>query len=86
MGKTTRSYPYGYFRNPRGHRQARARGDRAIPPSSYDDISYGREHWLAQRLLRAMRRRGWPDSKIAARLARKFGWPGTTIVEMLRNW
>jgi len=74
MGKTRRSYPYDhtFFRNPRGQRAALIRGDRAVPPSAYDDRPFSREHIIPWKIAKNMRRRGCPDSKIAGCLVKKY--------------
>jgi len=87
MGKTRRSYPYDhtYFRRPRGHRAALRRGDRAVPPSDYDDLPFSREHGLPRKIAKIMRRRGWSDSKIAASLATKYRLTHRQILYILAS-
>lgn len=86
MGKTVRGFPHDVFRRPRGQRQALARGDRAVPPSAYDDVSFGREHYSCLTALKSMRRRGWPEAVIRARLATKFRLDAATISRLFRGY
>lgn len=43
MSRTLRRLPYSCFRNPHGRVAALQRGDRAVPPSAWDDIPFGND-------------------------------------------
>ena len=78
MGKTTKKYPWGYYRRFRNRRQAlQARYDNppirkgAIPPDSWDDIYHDRQAWQPSKLAWRMFEAGESYEAISKFLRRK---------------
>lgn len=92
MGKTIRRYPRGYFRCPRGHKQALSAYEhgelkrlRAVPPDAWDDIRISREALHPQELAHRYSEE-FSREEVIEFLMRRFGytseeandccWPG----------
>jgi len=73
MSNTFHYLPRGYFRHPRGKRQALINGSRngAIPPDSYDDLSFS-NHRCGWRIAENMLKEGFDSETITKKLIRKF--------------
>lgn len=74
MGKTYRKKPYGYYRHPKGSKQAKINGgrNRAIPPDAWEDVPPGRETEVPRKAASDMHSRGFSDEEIVKRVKRKF--------------
>ena len=79
MSRTIRNYPWGYFRHPKGGKQAEAAVDtgeakrrRAIPPNSWDDCLVGRESRIAGDQATKMDKQGVGKEEILRFLMRRF--------------
>jgi hypothetical protein len=73
MSRTIRHYPRGYFRYPRGRRQALINGVRhgAIPPDAYDDIPFS-DHMCGWRIAEDMLDNGYDPETITKKLVKRF--------------
>jgi hypothetical protein len=74
MSRTRRALPTGFFRYPRGHRQARAIGARAVPPHAWDDLTIaGMKEALTpvSRLMHASVGRAW--AQVRHRIQQRHG-------------
>jgi hypothetical protein len=77
MSKTIRRVPRGFFRSPKGHKQALINEVRhgAIPPDAWDDIPVAsrREGYTrAERITLDLLQKGYNDECVAKILTKKF--------------
>lgn len=83
MSKTYKRIPYGYFRDPKGHKKylmERTTKDegvpalryRAIPPDPWDDVQFDRQVWIPYQACGNMVRKGLQDDLIIRKLVGKF--------------
>ena len=74
MGKTYKTFAEGYFRSPRGRKQALLHGwrYRAIPPSAWDDISVDRHALLPYTLAKKFHESGLSREEAIRKLRKKF--------------
>jgi len=74
MSRTYKKYPYGYFRHPRGHRQALVNKVRpgAVPPDAWDDICVDNQCWKPHDIALALHKKGWDNDSIVRHLRLKF--------------
>ena len=81
MGKTYRELPRSQYRRPRGRVQALRRGDRAVPPSPWNDVEHDAECWLPWRLF--WRMAGADEAEVVAeRIGKKFKLSRAQVREM----
>jgi hypothetical protein len=75
MSRTYKKYTGGCFRNPRGHKQAMIAGvpKRAVPPSSYDDISYDKQCWLPYKVADGLAAQAVSYWEVVRHIKLKFG-------------
>lgn len=89
MSKTYRELPVRQCRAPRGRMAALRRGDRAIPPSAWDDIRYGGEVERPWDVLYSMVRRGDDPNAAVDRVVRRFHvaqWQKRRMRLTARDW
>jgi|TARA_Y100000310_G_scaffold23501_1_gene22541 hypothetical protein len=67
-----KSYWNKFFRRPKGRKNAVRNEARAIPPSSYDDISPAKENFRSWRAAERMYKRGFSDEMIIRCLRNKW--------------
>jgi hypothetical protein len=75
MSRTWKRYTGSCFRSPRGHRQALVAGvrKRAIPPDSWEDVSFDKQVFLPQRVADALAsKKGMSYNDIVQHVMRKF--------------
>lgn len=74
MSRTYKKIPHGYYRHPRGKKQALINGVRfkAIPPDSWEDEYFDKQVWLPQAQVEKMMAVGLSGEEIAHKLRRKF--------------
>lgn len=85
MSRTYKKTPYNSLRKPRGHKQARARGDRHVPPSAYEDLDYDSQTRLPYKIAAKELSRGKAVEKIAHKLKRKFGLTYRRALEIVEK-
>lgn len=80
MSRTLKRVPEGYFRRPKGHRQAlleKARTGklrrRAIPPSYWDDVQADKQCYVAMKVADGLAAKGVSYGEIVRKLMGKFG-------------
>lgn len=85
MGKTYKRYPMGYFRRPRGRKQALINHCRpgAIPPDAWDDIRACNLAWRPMEIARRLNDEGWKEEDIRKTLKNKFKLRPYEIREIL---
>jgi hypothetical protein len=74
MSRSYKKYYGNCYRNPHGHKQALIAGlpKRAIPPSSWDDISLDKHVMIPFRVAAGLKRRGESYEYIVKHLMKKF--------------
>jgi hypothetical protein len=71
MSRTLKRYPEGCLRNPRGHKQAAIRGERSVPPHSWEDIGHDKQCWLPFKIATGMAKALVEKEKIIEHLMKK---------------
>jgi len=72
MSRTLKRYPEGCLRNPKGHKQATIRGDRSVPPHSWEDIGHDKQCWLPFKIATGMAKALVEKEEIVEHLIKKF--------------
>lgn len=88
MGKTYKRLCVGYHRTPRGRKQALIQGGRskAVPPSSWDDISACDQAYLPYKLAGRFYDEGVPKEEAARKLKKKFRLKDWELSDALYMW
>ena len=73
MSRTLKRYPEGGLRNPKGHRQAIVRDDRAVPPDPWEDIQHDKQCFFPFKVAVGMAKNLVPREEIVRHLMKKFG-------------
>jgi hypothetical protein len=87
MGKTYRRKSYGYFRSPKGHKQALINKCRykSIPPDSRDDISHCRLVYQPFTIARKLEKQGVKRDVAIKKIMAKFNWTHSHAEELI-DW
>lgn len=87
MSRSRKFFPWtsGYFRSPRGRRNALRNNVRAgtVPPDSFDDIGYDPQCWLPQTVAKKLVEKGWSECEVISHLVQKYGVSGETAKEVV---
>ena len=74
MSDTIKKFPYGWFRAPRGRKNALINNarKRSVPPNAWDDINYSKDCYLPYIIARRLYEKGLSQEEIIKKIRKKF--------------